>query len=160
MVVADNEVYPFRFGVSDLFHSLDAAVENDNQLHPRLKRIVYSLLRHTIPFVVAVRDVVVEVRIVLLQKTIDQRNRRTPVHIIVTIDQDAFLPAHRLIQTLHSQVHIPHQERIVEVVQLGSEELTRLVFGGDAPLNQKPTQNRAEIQGRSQLLSLLCFLRC
>ena len=60
MVIADNHVNALAIGISNLFHRLDAAVQRDNQSTPLLRSIIYSLLRYTISFGVAVWDVVVD----------------------------------------------------------------------------------------------------
>ena len=58
MVVAYNEIYAQRFGISYLLGRLYSAVENYYQLHVVRMRIVYSFLAYTVSFVVAVGNIV------------------------------------------------------------------------------------------------------
>ena len=71
MMVTHNEVDAQLFGISNLIHSLYAAVEHNHQFDTCLLGIVHSLDRYSIAVVVAVGDVVVYVCGKLLQKTIN-----------------------------------------------------------------------------------------
>ena len=61
MVVADDEIDSFFFSVRDFVHSLDAAVEYDDQADTCFNSIVYSFVGHAVAFVIAVGDVIVQV---------------------------------------------------------------------------------------------------
>ena len=66
-----------------------------------------------------------------MQKLVHQCHSGTSVHIIIAIDQDALFPAHGIIESVHSYIHILHEEWIDEVGQLGTEKALGGRFGGD-----------------------------
>jgi hypothetical protein len=74
MVVADDKINPFLFGVTDFFDRFDAAIKGYYEGVLVLGCIVYSLVRNTIPFVVAIGNIIVDVRGKPLQEFIDQCN--------------------------------------------------------------------------------------
>ena len=61
-----------HLGIGYLFDGFDTAIENDNEFHARLLGIFQTLTAHTVALVVAVGNVVVDVRIELLQKFVHQ----------------------------------------------------------------------------------------
>ena len=126
MVVANDEVDTFLLGIGYLFDCLDTTIQHDDELDACLVSIIHSFHRHSITFLVSVGDVIVNVGIELLEELIDQCYGCSAVHIIVTIHQDTFLSAHSFVQTVDSDVHILHQEGIVQLVELGAEEFLGL----------------------------------
>ena len=160
VVVADDEVDAFLTGIRYLLHGLDAAVQHDNQLHTRPRGIVHALHRHSIALFIAVRDVIVDVGVILLDKLVDQRDGRGAVHVIVAVNQYPFLSAHCPVQAFHGYVHILHQERVVQFGELGAEEFPRRLDRGDATLHQQPRQYRADAQCLRQLPALFCLFGC
>ena len=122
VMVTDNEVDAFLFGIRNLFYGFDAAVQYDDQFHTGLIRIIYSLLRYAIPFVVTVGNVVVDVRIELLKEFENQCDGCCSVYIIVSIYHDTFLSAHGQIQPLYGYIHVFHQERVMQLTQLRAEK--------------------------------------
>ena len=94
---------------------LDTAIENDNQLHTTLIRHVNSLTTYSISLLIAIRDIVFYIGIVKTKELIDEGNSRTAINIIVTIYHDTFLTSHGIIEPIHRDIHILHQERIDEV---------------------------------------------
>ena len=95
---------------------LDAAVEDYEEFHIGLLGILDALTRHSVALFVAVGDVVVDVGIVFLQESVYQCHGRHAVDIIVAIDHDALLAAHGHVQALYGQVHVGHEEGVVQVV--------------------------------------------
>ena len=160
VVVADDEVDTLFLGIRHLFHGLDAAVQHDDQLHARLRSIIHSFHRHAVALVVAVRNVIVDVGVILLDELVDQCHGRSAVHVIVAIDQYSFFPAHSPVQAFHGRIHVLHQERIVQLGKLGTEELPRGLDRGDATLHQQPGQYRADAQRLRQLPAFFCLLGC
>ena len=57
-----------------------------------------------------------------MYELIHQRHCCAAVHIIVAIDEDSLLSSHGVVEAVHCQVHILHEERIDEVCQLRMEE--------------------------------------
>ena len=122
MMVTDNEIDATLTGIRNLVHSLDAAIEHDNQFHTRFRCIVHSLAGYAIALFVAVGDVIVYVGIVLLEKPVHQSNGRAAVNIIIAIDQNTLFTAKRCIEPRHGLVHIKEQEGIKESGKLRPEK--------------------------------------
>ena len=114
-VVADDEVDAFLLGVGYLVGSLDAAVEHDDEADARLAGIVDALPRDAVAVFVAVGDVVVDVAVELLQEAVDQCHGGASVHVVVAIDEDAFLAAQGFVQSAHGLLHVLEEERVVQV---------------------------------------------
>ena len=122
MVITDNEVYAQCLGILYLLMSLYSTIKNDNQLHTILIRHVNSLATHSISLLIAIRDIVFYVGIVKTKELIDEGYSRTAVNIIVTIYHDTFLTPHGIIEPIHRDIHILHQERIDKVIELRTEK--------------------------------------
>jgi len=61
MVITDNKVNALFPGISDLAHRLDAAIERNDELNTRLHGIIDSLKRNAIPFIVPVRNIIINI---------------------------------------------------------------------------------------------------
>ena len=157
VVVADDEVDAFLPGISNFVYGLDAAVQHDDELHARLHGVVHSFVRHPVAFVVAVGDVIVDVRIELLDKLVDQCHGRGAVHVIVSVNQNTFFLSHSLVQARHGHVHVLHQERVVQVGQLRAEKLTCGGSRGNSALYEQPAEYRADTQLLCQLPACFCL---
>ena len=107
--------------------------------------VVYSLFAHAISLVVPVGDVVLYVGVELLQKLVDQGHGRTTVHVVVTVDEYALFPAHGIVESVYSHVHILHEERIDKVGQLGMEKPFGRRLGSDAPAQQQLCQDGTDV---------------
>ena len=70
-MVADDEIYALLFGIRYLLDGLNAAVEYDNQFNPCLCGKVYSFFADAIALFLAVGDIVIDVRLELLQELVD-----------------------------------------------------------------------------------------
>ena len=108
MVVADDEVNALVLGILNFIDCLDATIQHNHQFHTLARRIINSFHRNAISLLAAVGDITFHIGVVLRDTSINQRYRRTSIHIVVTINHDAFTLPHRLIQTLHCLVHIFH----------------------------------------------------
>ena len=85
-MVADDKVNAFFFGIGYLLYSFDAAIQYDNQSYTGFCGIVYPFGRYPVTFVVAVGDVIVNVRIELLNKLVDQCYGSSTVYVIISIN--------------------------------------------------------------------------
>ena len=160
VVVADDEVDAFLPGIRNLLYGLDAAVQHDDELYARLHGVVHSFVRHPVAFVVAVGDVIVDVRIELLNKLVNQCHSRGAVHIIISVNQNTFFLSHSLVQACHGHVHVLHQERVVQVGQLRAEKLTCGGSRGNPALYEQPAEYRADTQLLRQLPACFCLFGC
>ena len=160
VVVADDEVDALLAGIGNLVHGLDAAVQHDDELHARFHGVVHSFVRHPVAFVVAVGDVIVDVRIELLDKLVDQCHGSGTVHIIVSVNQNPFFLSHSLVQACHGHVHVLHQERVVQVGQLRAEEFPCGGSGLDAAFDEQLPQYGANAQLLGQLPACFCLFGC
>ena len=157
MMVADDEVDAETLGIGDHVVRLDATVEDDDQLHPRLVGIVDAFLAHAIPLVVAVGDIIIDVRIELLQKLVHQCHGGAAVDIVVTIDEHALLAPHSVVEPVHCHIHILHQERIDEVGELGTEEPLCSALRRDATAYEQVGKDRTHFELLAQFFGLSCF---
>ena len=115
VMVADDEVYAKTLGVFYLLDSFDAAIQDNDEFYTCFVRKVYSLFAYSIAFVVSVWYVVINVGIKLLQKLVHQCYSRASIHVIVSIDHDALLSSHSIVEAINSDIHILHQEWIDEI---------------------------------------------
>ena len=65
MVITNDEFDSQRLGILNLLYGLDAAVENDDEVHAGVACVLQSLLAYAVTFVVAVGDVIINVRVEL-----------------------------------------------------------------------------------------------
>ena len=152
VVVTDDEVNAQLLGVCYLLHRLDATVEDDDEFHPRLLRILQSFVADAIPLVVAVGDVIVDVGVELSQKFVHQRDGRASIHVVVAIDQYALLAPHGVVEAVHGEIHVLHQKRVDEIGQLRTKEALGRRLGRDAAIDEQVGEYRADIQLLTQLL--------
>ena len=115
VMVADYEVYAQFLGVCNLFDGLDAAVQDYYELDAAFGCVFYALHRDSVSLVVAAWNVVLDVGVVVLQVFVDQGHGGGAVHVVVAVEHDSFLGAHRGVQAVHGLVHVGHQERVVQV---------------------------------------------
>ena len=72
----------------------------------------------------------------LLQKLINQRNRRRTIYVVVAIHHNHLLVGNGTLDALHSTIHILHQEGVVKVTQLRVKEFVSLFYGVYASLHK------------------------
>ena len=137
MVVADDDVNALLAGVVHLLHGLDAAVQGYQQLESALGSPVDALVGHAVAFVIAVGNVEVHLVREAADEGINERNGGRAVHVVVAVDEYLLLAGDGLVETFHRDVHVLHQERVVQVVEAGAEEGTRLLEAFHAAGHQK-----------------------
>ena len=137
MMVADDEIYAKTLGIFYLLDSFDAAIQDNDEFYTCFVRKVYSLFAYSIAFVVSVWYVVINVGIKLLQKLVHQCYSRASIHVIVSIDHDALLSSHCIVEAIYSDIHILHQEWIDEIRQLGAEKPLGCRFCRNASMDEK-----------------------
>ena len=108
MMVADDKVNSLLFGIRNLFYGFNAAVQYDDKPYSGFSGVVNSFFGNSVSFVITVRDVIVKVRIELLNELVDQCHSRGTVHIVISINQNALFLSHRHVQAFHCDVHILH----------------------------------------------------
>ena len=154
VVVADDEVDAQFAGVCDFLYRLDAAVQYDDEFHPRFVGIVHTLARDAVAFLVAVRDVEVDVGVELPQKLEYQCHGGTAVHIIVSVDENAFLASHSVVEPFNGGLHVVHEEGVVQVGELGAEKTLHPGLVRDAAVQQQAAQCRVYAGSSGQFFSL------
>ena len=77
--------------------------------------ILNAFFADAISLIIAVGNVIINIRIELLQKLIHQCNGRASVNIVVAINQNAFLSTHCIVEPIDGNVHILHEERVYKV---------------------------------------------
>ena len=151
VMIANNKVYAYALGIVNLLDSLDATVENDDELHARLPGIFKPFLAHAIPFVVAVGYVIIDVRVELPQKLIHQRHRGASVYVVIAVHQDALFAPHGVVETVYGHVHILHQEGVDKVCELWTEESFGRRLRCYAPVDEQTGQNGVDVKLLPQL---------
>ena len=91
---------------------------------------------------------------ILPKELIDKGYSRTAVNIIVTIYHDTFLTSHGIIEPIHRDIHILHQERIDKVIELRTEKALCRRFRRYSTLNKKTTKHRSDIEFLTQFARL------
>ena len=146
MMVADDEIDAQSLGVGNLLYGLDATVENNDEFHPRVLRILQSFAAHPITLIVAVGNVVVDVGVELLQELVHQSHGSASIDIVVAIYKDTLLPSHGVIEPVDGHIHILHEEGIDEVGELRTEESFGGTLGGDASAYEQLCKDGADVQ--------------
>ena len=143
MVVANDVVDTLLFGIGHLFGRFDAAIERDHKAHSLACGVVYTLDRHAITLVITVGNI--EPQVVVSQPSeegVDQRYGRRSVHIVVAINHNLLTVFDGTFDSLHSAIHILHQERIVQLFELRVEESVCFLNGVYASLYKQVRQHR------------------
>ena len=60
MMVADDEIDAFLFGVAHHIDCLDAAIERNDKFYAYAGGVIHTLLRDTISIVVTIGDIVIQ----------------------------------------------------------------------------------------------------
>ena len=160
VVVAYYEIYSYAFGIRYLFDCLYSAIEHDDKFHTCFFRIVYALIAHTISLFVSVGDIVFYIRVELLQKLVHQSHGRTSVHIVISVDHDALLASHGVVQPVYGYVHVVHQEWVDKLVEHRAEETLCRRLGLYTASDEQVGESRTHADFLSQFLSCLLCLRC
>ena len=135
VVVADDEIHALRLRIDNLFRGFDAAVQGDDEPHALAGREVDPFDRNAVTFGIAVGNVEHQVFVPdLAQELVNQCDGRAAVHVVVAVNHDLLVVAHGALDPLDRLVHVLHQERIVEVREVGFKELVRLFYGVYASL--------------------------
>ena len=149
MMVAHNHIDALFFGIEHFFVGLDAAVEHNHQAHPVFVGVIDTPFGEPVSVQITVgheKAQNIGVRNDFFQESINQSHCRDAVHIVVAIYADAFFARYGTLQAFHRPVHILHQERIVQLVQIGMEKLIGFLLGRNAPLEQQPGHVRIVVQ--------------
>ena len=160
MVVADDEVDALLFGIGYLVDGLDAAVEDDDEFHTLLCRIVHTLCADAITLVIAVGDIVFYVGVKLLQEFVYQCHGGASVHIVVAVYHYAFFPSYGIVESVHGHIHVFHKERVDEVSQLWAEESLCRTLCGNATRHEEPRQYGAHSYFLAKFFCRLLCRRC
>src|SRR5690606_37540213 len=93
--------------------------------------IIDPLIRNPIAFRIAIRNIELQSRMEVTEKTVDNRYGGGSIDIVVTIDQNLFFIADGTFNPVDCPVHVFHQKRIVKMVKRRAEKVFRLVEGFD-----------------------------
>ena len=145
-MVADDKVDAHLLRLSNLVDGLDATVEDDDQLHSCLGSMVEALLADAVALFVAVGDVILDVGVELLQEAKDQCYGSTSVDIVVTINHDALLAAHRVVQTVDGNIHVVHQERVDQLAEQWTQESLCCRLRAYATLDEQLGHHRTRVE--------------
>ena len=91
MMVADDKIDAERGGIFYLFDSLDSAIQDYYQFHPRGMSLVDGFGRDAISLVISGGDIVLDVGVEILQVLVDQCDGSSAIDIIVAKHHDLLL---------------------------------------------------------------------
>ena len=86
----------------------------------------------------------------LAQELVDQRNGRAAVDVVVAVDHDLLTVRDGPLDPLDRLVHVLHQERIMQVGEVGLKEFFRLLYSVYASLYKQVAQHGRDPQSGSQ----------
>ena len=87
--------------------------------------------------------------------TYTQRYGSRAVYIVVAVNQNLFFIAQGSVQPFHRLIHIRHQERVMQIVQIGFKEFSGFFSRRNPSLNKQETDDRAETDFGCQCISLM-----
>ena len=85
------------------------------------------------------------------EEGVHQGNRCGAIDIIIAVHKDLLSGNDCLMDSFDSLVHVLHEERIVKVIEIRTEERARLLECIYPPLDQKLRQHRIDSQFRRKL---------
>ncbi len=142
MMVADDEIHAPFLCIGNLLYGLNAAIQRYDQLYALAHGVVDAADRYAVTVDISVGNVERQILVsYLAQKLVYERYGRSAVHIVVAVYHHLLVIAHGLLHALHRPVHILHKEGIVQVGELRSEELLRLLHGVYASLYKQVRKN-------------------
>ena len=150
MVVTHNHINSPLLCILHLLHSLDAAVKCNKKGISTFMSPVNSLVGNAVPLIIPHRYVVLQILGKGTQECIYKRNCRCAVHIVVSVNQNFLVVLNSFVHTLYRLLHILHQERVMQHLEVWPEECPRLLVCCNAPLHQKVRQHRICSQFLSQ----------
>ena len=134
VVIAYDDVDAFFFGITHFFMVLDAAVQHDEQFGTALVYVVDAAPAEAVAVFVAVGNEKIHIGAAKGQERIHDRHGCGAVHVVVTVNENLFLMVDGLPNAVHGQVHVFHQERVVQVGHIGLKEFAHLFGCRQAPL--------------------------
>ena len=151
VVVGDDDVNAVLVGEVDHVVRLDAAVEGNQQVDVVVAAVLDALFGDAVAFGVAVGDVEFDVFVGVraadfAEEGVEQGDGRGAVHVVVAIDHDSFVMDDGFGESFHGDVHVFHQERVVQFFNIGFEEVARVLHGGDAALSQQSGERTLKMQ--------------
>ncbi len=143
MVVAYYEVYAEGLRIGYLLVSLDAAVENNHELHILLGNKVDNLVRDAVALLISGGNIEIEFGVEILKIAVHKRHGRSAIHVIVAVHKYFLLRTHSSVKTLYGLIHVGHEEGVVEVTERRMKEALGGFDCGYATLYQKVAHRRA-----------------
>ena len=135
MVVTDDEVDSELVGIGHFLDGFDAAVECDDEVYSVLFGIVHAKFRDAVPFRITVGYVEEQLfHPHLAKENVNQSHGSGSVHVVIAVDHDFLTARHGFVHPAYRLLHILHQERVVQVRQLRTEEPRNFVVSVYAPL--------------------------
>ncbi len=114
VVVADDEVEPFRLRIGRLLHGRNPTVEGDDERGAALHGHVDPDLAEPVAVLEPVGDEERRFDALRAEERQHHRRRGRPVHVVIAVDEDALALSDGASDPLDRQPHVPHQVRVVE----------------------------------------------
>jgi len=72
----------------------------------------------------------------ILEVRIDQGNSRSPIYVVITVNHNFLTFMDSFLYSLDGHIHILHQERIVQIFEIGAKKLLSPLKGFNTPLGK------------------------
>ncbi len=116
MMIANDEIDAFLFGIRNLIDGFDAAVKRNNKFYTCAHSIIDSLKRYAVPFIVPIRNIIIDIICYSAQKLVNQRNGRCAIDIVISINQNSLLVPNSSFNASDCHFHVGQQKWIMQVV--------------------------------------------
>ncbi len=130
----------------------DAAVHRHDQVHTVVFQPIDRRRLQTVAVAQAFGDEVHDVRAEQLQRTPQDDRGRDAVHIVVSMDRDAFLCRDRRHDAVHCNLHVGEQQRIVEMIEHRIQEPQRRLGILEAAQTEQARNHRRKIERTGQVI--------
>src|SRR5579884_1268384 len=131
MMVGDDQINAPVLGDLGLLDGGDAAIDGDDELRAGIANLLQRLVVQPVPLVNAVRDVEVNVAAQHGDGVPEDGGGGDAVYVVVAIDDDPLLVAHRLGHPLGGFAQVRDRKRIVQALEAGAEEVLAVGRVGD-----------------------------
>src|SRR5436190_21210342 len=122
-MIGNDHVYPVTARVLHYRMSANTTIDADDQLVAVFPSLIDRRFAHPIAVYKPLRYVVAYSNADYLKRLFQDHGRSSAVYIVIAIDEDLLSRFACPVDPIHSQAHIPHQERRIEIVDRWVDEL-------------------------------------
>ena len=116
MVIRDDQIEPERARVCSGFHSSNAAVDRDDEMHLLGREAIERRRLQSITIPQTLGDEMDDVGAKQFERASQNDRRCDAVHVVIAVDRDALAFGDRAEDAIHRDCHVRQRERIEQVV--------------------------------------------